>query len=152
MDFVHDQTMTGPLRTLSVLDLCTRQAPLLTAARSMPAERVIRCLEQAAEAYGLPKRIVVDNGPEFTSRAMQRWAKDRDIELHFIEPGKPTQNAFIESFNARLRDECLNEHVFSNVQEAQTVLEQWRNYYNQERPHGALGGQTPNEFAKGLTS
>jgi len=152
MDFVHDRTMTGPLRTLSVLDLCTRQAPVLTAARSMPSERVIRTLEQSANIYGLPERIVVDNGPEFTSRAMQRWAKDHDIELHFIEPGKPTQNAFIESFNARLRDECLNEHVFCNVQEAQTTLEQWRQYYNEERPHGSLGGQTPNEFAQGLTS
>ena len=152
MDFVHDRTMTGPLRTLSVLDLCTRQAPVLTAARSMPSERVIRILEQAAARHGLPERIVVDNGPEFTSRAMQRWANDRNIELHFIEPGKPTQNAFIESFNARLRDECLNEHAFSNVQEAQTTLEQWRRFYNNERPHSSLGGQTPNEFAQGLTS
>jgi putative transposase len=83
--------MTGPLRTLSVLDLCTRQSPLLGAARSMPAERAIRSLEEAAQTYGLPERIVTDNGPEFRSRAMQRWAEDRGIELHFIEPGKPTQ-------------------------------------------------------------
>jgi len=152
MDFVHDRTMTGPLRTLSVLDVCTRQAPVLAAARSMPSERVIRILEDAAARYGLPERIVVDNGPEFTSSTMQRWAKDHGIELHFIEPGKPTQNAFIESFNARLRDECLNEHVFSDVHEAQATLEQWRRYYNEERPHGSLGGQTPNEFAEGLTS
>ena len=152
MDFVHDRTMTGPLRTLSVLDLCARQAPVLAAARSMPAERVIRTLEQAGQQDGLPERIIIDNGPEFTSRAMQQWAQAHDIELHFIEPGKPTQNAFIESFNARLRDECLNEHVFSNVQEAQAVLEQWRRHYNEERPHGSLGGQTPNEFARGLTS
>ena len=152
MDFVHDRTMTGPLRTLSVLDVCTRQAPVLAAARSMPSERVIRILEEAAARYGLPERIVVDNGPEFTSRAMQRWAKAHGIDLHFIEPGKPTQNAFIESFNARLRDECLNEHVFSDVHEAQATLEQWRRYYNEERPHGSLGGQTPNEFAQGLTS
>jgi len=152
MDFVHDRTMTGPLRTLSVLDVCTRQAPVLAAARSMPSERVIRILEEAAARYGLPERIVVDNGPEFTSRAMQRWAKAHGIDLHFIEPGKPTQNAFIESFNARLRDECLNEHVFLDVHEAQATLEQWRRYYNEERPHGSLGGQTPNEFAQGLTS
>ena len=151
MDFVHDRTTPGPLRTLSVLDLCTRQALVLTAARSMPSERVIRIVEQAAKVYRLPERTVVDNGPEFTSRSMQRWAKDHDIELHFIEPGKPTHNAFIESFNARLRDECLNEHVFSNAQEAQTTLEQWRQYYNEQRPHGSLGGQTPNEFAEGLT-
>jgi len=118
----------------------------------MPAERVIRTLEQAGQQDGLPERILIDNGPEFTSRAMQQWAQAHNIELHFIEPGKPTQNAFIESFNARLRDECLNEHVFSNVQEAQAVLEQWRQYYNEERPHGSLGGQTPNEFARGLTS
>ena len=152
MDFVHDHTMTGPLRTLSVLDLCTRQSPLLTAARSMPAERVIRSLEEAARTYGFPERIVTDNGPEFRSCAMQRWAQDRGIEFHFIEPGKPTQAAFIESFNARLRDECLNEHVFSSVQEAQHVLERWRRHYNQERPHSSLGGQTPNEFAQRLTS
>ena len=81
MDFVHDRTMTGPLRTLSVLDLCTRQAPVLAAARSMPAERVVRILEEAAALYGRPERIVVDNGPEFTSWAMQRWAKDHDIDL-----------------------------------------------------------------------
>ena len=118
----------------------------------MPAERVIRSLEEAAQTYGLPERILTDNGPEFRSRAMQRWAQDRRIALHFIEPGKPTQAAFIESFNARLRDECLNEHIFSGVREAQDVLEQWRRHYNQERPHGSLGGQTPNEFAHGLTS
>jgi len=152
MDFVHDRTMTGPLRALSVLDLCTRQAPVLAAARSMPAERVIRTLEQAGQQDGLPERIIIDNGPELTSRAMQQWAQAHDTELHFIEPGKPTQNAFIESFNAPLRDERLNEHVFSNVQEAQAVLEQWRQYYNEERPHGSLGGQTPNEFARGRTS
>jgi putative transposase len=118
----------------------------------MPAERVIRTLEQAAEVYGLPERIVVDNGPEFTSQAMQRWAQARDFELHYIEPGRPTQNAFIESFNARLGDECLNEHLFSSVHEAQHVLEQWRQYYNHERPHSSLEGQTPNEFAQRLTS
>ena len=112
---------------------------------------MIRILEQAAKVHGLPERIVVDNGPEFKSRAMQRWAKDRDLELHFIEPGKPTQNAFIKSFGARLRHECLNEHVFSNVQEGQSTLEQWRRDYHQERPHRSLGGQTPNEFAEGLT-
>jgi putative transposase len=83
---------------------------------------------------------------------MQRWAKNQGVELHFIQPGKPTQNAFIESFNARLRDECLNEHVFSDVHEAQATLEQWRRYYNEERPHGSLEGQTPNEFAERLTS
>ncbi len=152
MDFVHDRPTTGPLRTLSVLDLCTRQVPLLTAARSMPAERVIRSLERAAETYGLPKRIVVDNGPESGSRAMQRWAQDLGIEFHFIEPGKSTQAAFLESFNAWLRDECLNERVFKGVQEAQHALEQWRWHYNQERPHRSLGGRTPNEFAQRLTS
>ena len=83
---------------------------------------------------------------------MQRWAQDRGFEFHFIEPGRPTQNAFIESFDARLRDECLNEHLFCSVHEAQHVLEQWRQYYNHEWPHSSLGGRTPNEFAQGLTS
>ncbi len=129
----------------------TAGAAFLTAARSMPAERVIRSLEEAARTYGFPDRIVTDNGPEFRSRTMQRWAHDRGIEFHVIDPGKPTQAAFIESFNARLRDECLNEHVFSGVQEAQDVLERGRRHYNQERPHSLLGGQTPNEFAHGLT-
>jgi transposase InsO family protein len=112
--------VTGSLRTLSVLDVCTRQA----AVRSMPPERVIRVPQGAAARYGLRDRIVDDDGPEFTSRAMPWWAKDRSIELRFIELGKPTQNAFIESFNARLRDECLNEHVFSDVNEAQATLEE----------------------------
>ena len=96
---------------------------------------MIRSLEEAARTTGLPERIVTDNGPEFRSRAMPRWAQDRGIEYHFIDPSKPTQAAFIVSFNARLRDECLNEHVFSSVQEAQDVREQWRQHSNQERPH-----------------
>jgi len=118
----------------------------------MPAERVIQSLEEAAPTYGFPERIVTDNGPEFRSRSMQRWAQDRGIACHSIEPGKPTQAAFIESFNARLRDECLNKYVFLGVREAQDVLERCRGHYNEERPHSSLGGQTPNEFAQGLIS
>jgi len=103
------------------------------------------------------KRIVADQAVDFVAltdvlgRKWQRRAKNRDIEFHFIEPGNPTQNPFIESFNARLRDECLNEHVFCNVQQAQITLEPWSQHYNEERPHGSLGGQTPNELAEGLT-
>ncbi len=105
-----------------------------------------------ARTYGLSARIATDNGPEFSSRAMQRWAQDRGIEFHFIEPGKPTQAAFLKSFNAWLRDECLNERVFKGVQEAQDVLERWRRHYNEERPYGSLEAQTRNEFAQALTS
>jgi len=104
-------------------------------------------LDRIAEHRGYPKTIVMDNGTEMTSLAMLAWAAKRRVQLHYIAPGKPTQNAFIESFNGRVRDECLNEHVFGSLAEARRTIEAWRQDYNAERPHKSLGHLTPNEFA-----
>ena len=153
MDFVHDGLVEGRrIRALTILDLCTREAPWIEVATSIPGDRVVRVLERLAEVHGLPKRIISDNGPEFRSLALATWAEKRGVELDFIEPGKPVQNAFIESFNGTLRDECLNEHCFLNLQDAQEKIEAWRERYNRERPHSSLGGLTPTEFAEGLAA
>jgi putative transposase len=102
------------------------------------------------EMRGLPKTLVMDNGTELTSLAMLRWAADRRVRLHHIAPGKPTQNAFIESFNGKFRDECLNEHSFESLAEAREIIEAWRLDYNETRPHSSLGNRTPEEFVKAL--
>jgi putative transposase len=104
-------------------------------------------LERLAETHGLPKEIVLDNGPEMISKALDEWAYRNAVRLHFIEPGKPVQNAFIESFNGRFRDECLNEHWFLDLADARRTIEAWRIDYNTKRPHSALGYATPAEFA-----
>ena len=113
---------------------------------SLPAERVTRILDDAIETYGAPKAIRTDNGPEFTSRAFDAWAYARGIEHHFIRPGKPVENAFAESFNGRLRDECLNEHLFPNMRHAGHLIAAWRDDYNHLRPHSSLDGLTPREY------
>lgn len=115
---------------------------------SLPGARVTRVLDRATEENGLPETIVCDNGPEFTSKALDRWAYDRGVKLHFIEPGKPTQNAFIESFNGRFREECLDEHWFVSMADAREKVEPWRRDYNSARPHSSLGGLTPHEFVR----
>ncbi len=112
----------------------------------MSGQRVTRVPEQLAEVTGQPRVIVMDNGPEFTSKAMLCWAQQRGVKLHFIDPGKPTQNAYIESFNGKFRDECLNQHWFSDLQEARTIVEQWRKDYNLARPHSSLGYLAPETF------
>ena len=104
-------------------------------------------LERAARERGYPERLVVDNGPELRGRAMEHWASDHRVELYFIDPGKPTQNAYIESFNGRFREECLNLNWFTSLEEARDIIEDWRVDYNEERPHSSLGYQTPSEFA-----
>ena len=153
MDFVHDGLVEGRrIRALTILDLCTREAPWIEVATSIPGDRVARVLERLAEVHGLPKRIISDNGPEFRSLALATWAEKRGVELDFIAPGKPVQNAFIESFNGTLRDECLNEHCFLSLQDAQEKIEAWRERYNRERPHSPFGGLTPTEFAEGLAA
>ena len=113
----------------------------------MPALRVIRELDRLIALRGKPAMIVSDSGTELTSNAVLRWAADRKIEWHYIAPGKPTQNAFIESFNGRLRDECLNEHVFGTLDEARRIIESWRIDYNTVRPHGRLGKLPPAVYA-----
>lgn len=151
MDFVHDRLADGrPIRSLTIVDLFTREVPAIEVAPSLPGERVRRVLEQLAETEGLPERILVDNGPEFLSRAMQTWAEEHGVLLDFIEPGRPDQNAFVESFNGTFREECLNEHWFVGLRDAIEKIESWRQQYNTARPHSSLGGLTPMEFAAGL--
>jgi putative transposase len=149
MDFMSDELEDGsPLRLLNVVDDHTRESPAVEVDRSLPAPRVIECLERAGAEYGFPQTIIVDNGPEFASKALHAWAYRRGIQLHFIEPGKPVQNAFIESFNGTCRDDCLNQELFLDVADARRKIERWRRHYNEERPHSALGQRTPAAFGR----
>ena len=124
--------------------------PGVEADTSLGGERVARVLDRVAATRGCPKALLSDNGPEFTSRVMEAWALDHKVGQEFIEPGKPVQNAFIESFNGRLRDECLNRSWFTSLADAKRQLETWRIDYNNERPHSSLGYRTPTEFASQL--
>ena len=147
MDFLGDALVDGrALRIFTVVDDHSRLSPALECAVSLPAERVVRILDQAIEVHGKPRAIRTDNGPEFTSKAFDAWAYSHGIELHFIRPGKPTENAFAESFNGRVRDELVNQHVFSSVRHAQDLCDDWRADYNAVRPHTALGGLSPEQL------
>ena len=149
MDFTSDTLACGrPFRTLNIVDDCTRECPAIEVDHSLPGLRVVRVLEGLAETRGLPETIVVDNGPEFAGRVLDRWAYQRGVQLHFIQPGKPVQNAFVESFNGKFRDQCLNEHWFVDLNDARRQIEMFRRDYNSYRPHSSLGGQTPEEFAR----
>lgn len=149
MDFVSDYIVDGRrFRILTVLDTFSRFSPGLLVEPSINGERVARFLDEVASAYGYPRAITVDNGPEFVSNALDRWAHQRGVELHFIAPGKPTQNAFIESFNGRLRAECLNANWFESLHHARVLIDDWRRDYNRARPHTSLGGLTPIEYEK----
>ena len=149
MDFIHDRLEDGKsLRMLAVVDNFNRECLLLRAARSMRGEHVAADLERVTGRRGYPKSIRVDNGSEFYSKAMDRWAYLRGVQLEFIRPGRPVENAYIESFNSRLRDECLNVHLFFTVEDAQNKLDTWRDDYNHVRPHGSLNDQTPIEVRK----
>jgi putative transposase len=146
LDFVSDALDWGRrIRVLSVLDSCTREALAIEVNTSLPSAAVIRVLEQVIDDRGQPGEIVMDNGPELTSRRLDQWAYERGIQLRFIEPGKPVQNALIESFNGRLRDACLNQHWFTSLAHAQQIIEDWRRDDNQVRPHSSLGYRTPKE-------
>ena len=123
---------------------------MIEADTSLPGVRVVRVLDRLAETRGLPLEIVLDNGPEMISKALDEWAWRNGVRLNFIEPGKPTQNAFIESFNGKFRDECLNENWFLDLEDAREIIEAWRIDYNTKRPHSALGYATPEEFASSL--
>ena len=149
MDFVHDYLGSGrALKCLTIVDEFTRESLAIEVDFSLSGERVGRVLDGIIELRGKPVAIRSDNGPEFAGNAMDAWAHKRGIKLDFITPGRPTQNAFIESFNGRFREECLNENQFQSIVEAQVVIETWRKDYNEERPHGSLGGLTPHEFAE----
>jgi putative transposase len=147
MDFVHDALADGrPFRVLTVVDQWSRQSPMLEVASSISGHAVGEALDRALVGPHVPQSITVDHGTEFMSRALEDWAYRRGVQLDFIRPGKPVENAFIESFNGRLRDECLNVHQFLSVADAQAKIEAWRLDYNQHRPHGSLGHLTPDEF------
>ena len=147
MDFVHDAVAGGrTIRCLNVVDDCTRESLAIEVDTSLPGERVVRVLEELAITRALPKEIVLDNGPKFSGRVLDVWAYTRGVALRFIDPGKPVQNAFAESFNGRLRDECLNESWFTDLEDASVTIEAWRKDYNEARPHSGLAGMTPREF------
>ena len=148
LDFVMDTLVSGRrFRILTLVDDFTRECLGLVVDTSLTALRVLRELEQVIESRGCPRMIVSDNGTEFTSNAVLAWQEEFGIEWHYIAPGKPMQNGFVESFNSRLRDECLNEHLFANLSEARQIIEDWRIDYNTTRPHTSLNGLTPTEFA-----
>ena len=149
MDFVHDALADGrPFRVLTVVDQWSRQSPLLMVGTSVSGQRVGEALDLALLAGPVPRSITVDHGTEFQSRALEDWAYRRGVQLDFTRPGKPTENAFIESFNGRLRDECLNVNQFSSIEDARAKIEAWRIDYNHHRPHSSLGHQTPAEFIR----
>ena len=149
LDFVEDSLASGrKIRLLSVLDVFTREALALEVDTSLPGRAVVRVLDRLGQERPLPDLVVLDNGPELISRVLAEWAHRHAVTLHFIDPGKPIQNAHCESFHGRLRDECLNEHWFLGLADARQIVEAWRQDYNQTRPHGALGYQTPVEFAQ----
>ena len=151
LDFVSDAFTDGRrFRILAVVDDFTRENLALIADTSLSGARVVRELQALCEQRGYPKTIVSDNGTELTSTAVLKWVQETGIDWHYIQPGKPTQNAFIESFNGRLRDECLNETLFSSLRDARYELSRWREDYNQVRPHSALGNLSPAEFMKKL--
>lgn len=149
LDFVSDALTDGRrFRIFAVVDDHTRECLSLVADTSLSGLRVTRELDRIIENRGRPQTIVSDNGTEFTSIAVLEWVQKTGVEWHYIAPGKPQQNAFIESFNGKLRDECLNETLFSTLAEASKILEIWKEDYNSERPHSALGNIPPSEFAK----
>lgn len=147
MDFVSDSlTDRRTIRCLNIVDNYSRFNVAIEVAFSLSALQVIHVLDQAMSRYGPPKSIIVDNGPEFRSKALCEWACQHSIILRFIDPGKPTQNAYIESFNGKFRDECLNQYWFSSCQEAKTVIAKWRDDYNNHRPHSSLKYLSPQAF------
>ena len=148
MDFMVDTLGDGRgFRTLNVVDDFSHECVAIEVDRSLPGARVVRVLERLAETIGLPQVLVCDNGPEFVGRTLDAWAYHRGLELRFIRPGKPIENAYVESFNGKFRDECLNEHWFLSVAEARQIIEAWRIDYNTVRPHRSLGQQTPAAYA-----
>jgi putative transposase len=149
MDFIHDSLWSGRrYRALAVIDHWSRESLAIEVDVSLTGERVKRVLERLRASRGLPEVILTDNGPEFTGRVLDQWADDNKVRQQFIEPGKPIQNAFIESFNSRLREECLNQHAFLSLDDARRKIEAWRHDYNEVRPHSSLGHLTPHEFSR----
>lgn len=147
LDFVSDTLSNGrTFRCLSIVDEFSRECLAIHVAHSIPALRVIDVLEQLRVERGLPEVMITDNGSEFTSRAFDAWAYARGVKIRYIQPGKPVQNCYIESFNRTFRDECLNLHWFVSLADARRTIEAWRVDYNRVRPHSSLGYLTPEEF------
>jgi putative transposase len=147
IDFVSDTLAWGRrIRLFTVVDIFTREVLAIEVDTSLPGGRVVRVLERLAIGRGAPDEIVLDNGPELAGKAVDQWAYERGVQLRFIEPGKPVQNAFVESFHGRLRDECLDRHWFVGLSDARHTIESWRQDYNQSRPHSALDYRPPEEF------
>jgi len=151
MDFMQDSLASGrPFRTLNVVDLASRECLAIEVDTSLPGARVVRVLAQLCEVHGRPATITMDNGPEFAGLALDTWAYKEGVQLDFIDPGKPTQNGHLESFNGKFRDECLNQHWFTDLDDARETIAAWRDDYNSVRPHSALGNLTPLDFAERL--
>lgn len=151
MDFVSDRLADNRwFRILTVVDQYTRECLCIHADRSQTGEKVVENMKRLVVERGAPESITTDNGSEFAGHAMDVWAHQAGVKLDFIRPGRPVQNGYIESFNGRLRDECLNTEVFSNLADAREKLQCWQRDYNQTRPHSALGDRTPEEFARTL--
>ena len=149
MDFVCDHTAEGlRFRVLTLVDDFSRRSPGLLVERSIGGGRVVRFLEELARVNGYPETIVIDNGPEFVSNALDQWAHSHNVQLHFIRPGRPVENAFIESFNGKFRDECLNANWFHSLEHTREIVSEWLEDYNERRPHSSLGGLTPTEFER----
>ena len=149
MDFVHDQLAMGKkIRVLTVVDIFSKYSPVVDPRFSYRAEDVVKTLERVCGQVGYPKTIRVDQGSEFVSRDLDLWAYANGVTLDFSRPGKPTDNAFIEAFNSKLRAECLNAHWFMSLDDAQSKMEDWRKYYNEERPHSGIGQRAPIQLHK----
>ena len=148
MDFMSDEIFDGRwIRLLTIVDNFTRESLAIKLAASIKGEGVVEILQRLMQQHRLPKTIRVDNGPEFTSKRLNQWAYLNGVELDFSQQGKPTDNAFIEAFNGRFRQECLNENWFLSLEDAEERVESWRRHYNGERPHRALGNLSSREFA-----
>ena len=148
LDFVQDALWDGRrIRLMPVIDVCTRKCLGIIVDSSLNGRRVVRTLEELIKEHGAPEEIISDNGTEFTSNIVLKWCHDRGQKWQYIQPGKPYQNGNAESFNGKLRDECLNENWFTSLEEARRLIENWREEYNHSRPHSALNGRTPNEVA-----
>ena len=153
MDFMQDRTMNGQkIRILTVVDEVSRECPVISVDTSMTGRKVAAVLNQVNWFHPLPKEIKTDNGPEFTGCFIHQWCEEHKVDHVFTDPGSPTQNGHIESFNGRLRDECLNLHWFKNLAEARDIIEKWRIAYNTERPHTSLEGMTPQAYRRLLDS
>lgn len=149
MDFVSDAVSgSRKLKMLTVVDTFTRKCLDIIVDTSINGYRVCRSLDEMVSREGRPEKIIVDNGPEFSGRALDEWAYRKGVKICFIRPGKPVENAYIESFNGRLREECLNSHWFTSVDHARSIVSDWQEDYNENRPHSSLGYLSPNEFIR----